>query len=142
MAKYFTGIDGALLFDDKQVAKIASWALTSQTSTLETTTLGKYAREYIYGIQSFSGTATLYYYTDSNGKLDGQEILDQLIRTGAPDRNPTHTMTLSLQDTPPRKVSFKVLISSADIQTSVGELVTVSISFTGTEPLTDTSIAA
>ena len=142
MAKYFTGIDGALLFDGKQVAKIATWSLTAQTSTLETTTLGKYAREYVSGIQSFSGGATLYYYTDSNGKLDGQEILEQLIRTGAPDRTPTHTMTLSVQDTPPRKVSFKVLITTADIQTSVGELVTVSISFTGTEPLTDASFAA
>ena len=142
MAKYFTGIDGALLFDGKQVARITTWQLTAQTASLETTTLGKYAREFVAGLQSFTGTANIYYYTDSNGKLDGQELLDQVIRTEAPDRTPSHVMTLRLQETPPREVSFKVLITTADIQTTVGQVVTVQISFTGTEPLTDASLAA
>jgi hypothetical protein len=142
MAKYFTGIDGALLFDGKQVARITTWQLTAQTASLETTTLGKYAREFVAGLQSFTGTANIYYYTDSNGKLDGQELLDQVIRTGAPDRTPSYVMTLRLQETPPREVSFKVLITTADIQTTVGQVVTVQISFTGTEPLIDASLAA
>ena len=73
MAKYFTGIDGALLLDGKQVAKIATWSFNAQTSSLETTTLGKYAREYVHGIQSFSGSAIVYYYTDNNGVLDGKD---------------------------------------------------------------------
>ena len=142
MAKYFTGIDGALLFDGKQVARITTWQLTAQTASLETTTLGKYAREFIAGLQSFTGTANIYYYTDNNGNLDGQELFDQVIRTGAPDRTPTHVMTLRLQETPPREVSFKVLITTADIQTTVGQVVTAQISFTGTEPLIDASLAA
>ena len=141
MAKYFTGLDGALLFDGKQVARISSWQLTAQTASLETTTLGKYAREFIAGLQSFSGTASIYYYTDSNGKLDGQELLNEVIRTGAPDRNPTHEMTLRLQETPPRDIKFKVLITTADVQTNVGQVVTAEISFTGTEPLIDASFA-
>ena len=141
MAKYFTGLDGALLFDGKQVARISSWQLTAQTASLETTTLGKYAREFIAGLQSFSGTASIYYYTDSNGKLDGQELLNEVIRTGAPDRNPTHEMTLRLQETPPRDIKFKVLITTADVQTNVGQVVTAQISFTGTEPLIDASFA-
>lgn len=141
MAKYFTGLDGALLFDGKQVARISSWQLTAQTASLETTTLGKYAREFIAGLQSFSGTANIYYYTDSNGKLDGQELLNEVIRTGAPDRNPTHEMTLRLQETPPRDIKFKVLITTADVQTNVGQVVTAQISFTGTEPLIDASFA-
>ena len=142
MAKYFTGIDGSLLFDGKQVARITTWQLTAQTASLETTTLGKYAREFIAGLQSFTGTANIYYYTDNNGNLDGQELFDQVIRTGAPDRTPTHVMTLRLQETPPREVSFKVLITTADIQTSVGQVLTAQISFTGTEPLIDASLAA
>lgn len=142
MAKYFTGIDGALLLDGNQVAKIASWSFTAQTSTLETTTLGKYAREYVAGIQSYSGTATVYYYTDNNGALDSKALLDQVIRTGPPDMNPVHSMTLRLQETPARKVTFKVVITSAALTAAPGELISAQISFVGTEPLSDASLAA
>jgi len=141
MAKYFTGTDGAFLVDGKQTAKIANWSLSAQTSTLETTTLGKYAREFVAGIQSFTGTANLYYYVDSNDVLDGQELLDQVIRTSAPDRTPQHSLTLQVQDVPKRSVTLKVVITSANISTAVGELVTATIAFTGTEPLAEASLA-
>ena len=142
MAKYFTGIDGALLVDGNQVARISSWQFTAQTASLETTSLGKYAREYISGLQSFSGSANIYYYTDDNGNLDGQQLLDEVIRTGAPSRNPVHEITLRLQETPPREVTFKVLITAADVQAAVGQVVTAQISFVGSEPLIDASLAA
>ena len=142
MAKYFTGIDGALLVDGNQVARISSWQFTAQTASLETTSLGKYAREYISGLQSFSGTANIYYYTDDNGNLDGQQLLNEVIRTGAPNRNPVHEITLRLQETPPREVTFKVLITTADVQAAVGQVVTAQISFVGSEPLIDASLAA
>ena len=142
MAKYFTGVDGALLLDGNQVAKVASWALTAQTSSLETTTLGKYAREYIAGIQSYSGSATVYYYTDNNGALDSKGLLDEVIRTGPPDSTPVHSITLRLQETPARKVTFKVVITSAVLAAAPGELISVQISFVGTEPLSDASLAA
>ena len=142
MAKYFTGIDGALLLDGKQVAKIASWSFTAQTSTLETTTLGKYAREYVAGIQSYSGSAVVYYYTDNNGALDSKGLLDEVIRTGPPDSTPVHSITLRLQETPARKVTFKVVITSAALAAAPGELISAQISFVGTEPLSDASLAA
>lgn len=142
MAKYFTGVDGALLLDGNQVAKIATWSLTATTSTLETTTLGKYAREYVAGIQSYSGSAAIYYYTDNNGVLDGKDILNEVIRTGPPDSNPVHSITLKLQDTPARKVTFKVVITSAALTAAPGELVAAQIAFVGTEPLSDASLAA
>ena len=142
MAKYFTGIDGALLLDGQQVAKIATWSFNAQTSSLETTTLGKYAREYVSGIQSFSGSAVVYYYTDDNGSLDGQRLLNEVIRTGPPNSNPVHQITLQLQETPPRKVTFKIVITSASLNAAPGELVSAQISFVGSEPLLDASLAA
>ena len=142
MAKYFTGTDGAFLVDSTQTAKISSWSLNAQVSTLETTTLGDHAREYIAGIQSFSGTAALYYYIDSNSNLDGKDLLEEVIRTGAPDSAPQHSPTLRLQETPARQVKLKVVITSATISATVGEIVTAEISFTGTEPLQDASLAA
>ena len=142
MAKYFTGTDGAFLVDGKQTAKIANWSFSAQTSTLETTTLGKYAREYIAGIQSFSGSASLYYYVDSNDVLDGKDLIEEVIRTNAPDQTPQHSLTLRLQEVPQRQVTLKVLITSVNIAAAVGELVTAQISFTGTEPLSDASLAS
>ena len=142
MAKYFTGIDGALLVDGIQVARISDWQFTAQTASLETTSLGKYAREYISGLQSFSGAATIYYYTDDNGNLDCQRLLNEVIRTGPANRNPVHQITLRLQETPPREVTFKVLITAAEMQASVGQVVTAQIAFVGSEPLIDASLAA
>ena len=142
MAKYFTGTDGAFLVDGKQTAKIANWSFSAQTSTLETTTLGKYAREYIAGIQSFSGSASLYYYVDSDDVLDGKDLIEEVIRTNAPDQTPQHSLTLRLQEVPQRQVTLKVLITSVNIAAAVGELVTAQISFTGTEPLSDASLAS
>lgn len=142
MAKYFTGIDGELLFEGERVAKVASWSFNAQTSTLETTTLGDYAREYVNGIQSYSGTATIYYYTDDNGKLDSKDLLGQVIRTGPPDVTPQYTMKLRIQKKPLRQVKFKVVITSAALTAAAGELLTAQVSFVGTEPLTDATIAA
>jgi hypothetical protein len=141
MAKYFTGTDGAFFVDGTQTAKISGWSLNAQVSTLETTTLGDYAREYVAGIQSYSGTATLYYYVDVNNNLDGKDLLEEVIRTTAPDRTPQHSLTLRLQELPVRQVKLKVVITSANITTSVGELVTAEISFTGTEALQEASLS-
>ena len=142
MAKYFTGTDGAFLVDGKQTAKIANWSFSAQTSTLETTTLGQHAREFVAGIQSFTGSASLYYYVDSNDVLDGKDLLEEVIRTGAPDRTPQHSLTLRVQEVPKRQVTFNVLITSASIGAAVGELVTSQISFTGTGALLDASLAS
>lgn len=142
MAKYFTGTDGAFLVDSTQTAKISSWSLNAQVSTLETTTLGDHAREYIAGIQSYSGTATLYYYIDSNSNLDSQKLLNEVIRTGAANRNAQHSLTLRLQETPARQVKLKVIVTSATVTATVGEIVTAEVSFTGTEPLQDASLTA
>lgn len=140
MAKYFTGTNGAFLVDSTQTAKVSSWSLNAQVSTLETTTLGDHAREYIAGVQSFSGTATLYYYIDANNNLDNQQILNEVIRTGPANTNAQHSLTLRLQELPARQVKLKVIITSASISATVGEIVTAEISFTGTEPLQEASL--
>jgi len=142
MAKYFTGIDGELRFNGKRVAKVASWSFNAQTSTLETTTLGDYAREYVGGIQSYSGSASIYYYTDNNGALEGSDLLKEVIRVGPPDLAPAYEMVLRVQRQPLRQVKLKVVITSAELTAAPGELIAAQISFVGTEPLIDASIAA
>ena len=61
MAKQFTGIDGALYADGNKVARVSAWTFGATATTLNTTTLGDFAATSIYGIQSFTGSCSLYY---------------------------------------------------------------------------------
>jgi hypothetical protein len=85
MAKHFTGIDGSLRVDGTQIAKLSEWTFTAETSTLETTSLGDFARQFVPGIQSFSGSATAYYYVTAANTVDGGAFYEDVIRTSAPN---------------------------------------------------------
>ena len=60
--KQFTGIDGALYADGNKVARVSAWSFSASAAVLPTTTLGDYAATAIYGIQSFSGNCSVFYY--------------------------------------------------------------------------------
>ena len=142
MAKHFTGIDGSLRVDGTQVAKLSEWSFTAETSTLETTSLGDFARTYVPGIQSFSGTSTAYYYVTSSNTVDGGALLEDVIRTGAPNTTATHTILLRLSDSTNREVEFKCVVTSVSISCRVGDLVTASIAFTASGALTKATLGS
>lgn len=142
MAKHFTGIDGSLRVDGTQVAKLSEWSFTAETSTLETTSLGDFARTYVPGIQSFSGTSTAYYYVTSANTVDGGALLEDVIRTGAPNTVATHTILLRLSDSTNREVEFKCVVTSVSISCRVGDLVTASIAFTASGALTKATLGS
>jgi|TARA_Y100000015_G_scaffold7328_1_gene6835 hypothetical protein len=142
MAKHFTGIDGSLRVDGTQVAKLSEWSFTAETSTLETTSLGDFARTYVPGIQSFSGTSTAYYYVTSSNTVDGGALLEDVIRTGAPNTVATHTILLRLSDSTNREVEFKCVVTSVSISCRVGDLVTASIAFTASGALTKATLGS
>ena len=56
-----TGADGQLKHNGKMIAKVRNWSLTVQRDSIETTTLGKYDREYIVGLRGSTGSASLFY---------------------------------------------------------------------------------
>lgn len=139
-ARYFTGIDGALLIDGTQVAKIRSWSLSASVDTIETTTTADYSRSYVFGRQSWSGSCTALYYENSAGALAMQPLLSNTIRTTTLPS--TTTQTLKLQLTSARAVEATVLISSATITATAGEVVEVSIEFVVTGLLTEATMGA
>ena len=66
MSKYYSGMDGKLLYAEgagalAQVAKVRDWQITLQTDALETTTLEKKDRCYTTGLRSATGSATVLY---------------------------------------------------------------------------------
>ena len=75
MAKIFTGKDGRLLLDDLEQVKVTNWSLTGNLEMLETTSLGDNQRTYCPGLQEFSGSATLLYYSYGEGRNDASTEL-------------------------------------------------------------------
>lgn len=139
-ARYFTGIDGALLVGGTQIAKVRNWTLNASAETLETTTTGDYARTYVFGRQSWNGSCTALYYENSTGALAMQPLLSNTIRTTALPSSTTHVLKLQL--TAARAIEANVLITSASIAATSGDVVEVSVDFTVTGLLTEATMGA
>jgi hypothetical protein len=141
MAKQYTGIDGALYVDDVKVARVSEWSFSAEAETLETTSLGDFARDYVYGLQSFSGSATVFYYENASNQIEGKSLLSDVIRTTATPTEPTHTLELRfLNGSKTRSVKFKCALNSVEISASTGEIIQAQISFTVCGPLTSASL--
>jgi len=142
MAKVYTGRDGRLLIDGVEQIKVTNWQVTGSLEMLETTSLGDFARQFVPGIQTFSGSATAYYYVTAANTVDGGALYEDVIRTSAPNSVATHTILLRLADTTNREVEFKCVVTSVSISCRVGDLVTASIAFTASGALTKATMGS
>lgn len=136
MAKQYTGIDGALYADDVKVARVSDWSFSAQADTLETTSLGDFARDYVYGVQSFSGSASIFYYENDSNQIEGKSLLSDVIRTTQTPTEPTHVLELQFRNgSINRSVKFKCALNSVQIAATTGEIITAQIEFTVCGPL-------
>jgi len=141
MAKIFTGRDGRLLLGSDTLVKVTSWTLQADLETLESTTLGDAQRSYVPGVQSFSGSATLLYYIDTDETNDASTLLRKLVKTSGVSSSDIVTLTLRLAgDLSNSDVTLTAYITSASIGASVGEIVSAQISFQGTGALTTATL--
>ena len=142
MAKHYTGIDGALFIGAEKVAETQSWTFSANAAALPTTTLGDFAETAVYGLQSFSGTATIYYYETAGQTIDGAKMLSDVFRTDQTPTEPTAELRLQyLNGSKTREVRFMCLLNQVNISATAGEIVTAEISFQVTGPLTTSTIA-
>ena len=136
MAKQYTGIDGCLYANSVKIARVSNWSFSAEADTLETTSLGDYARDYVYGVQSFSGSATIFYYENDSNQIEGKTLLSDLIRTTQTPTEPTHELELQFRNgSVNRSVKFKCALNSVQIAASTGEIITAGIDFTVCGPL-------
>jgi hypothetical protein len=142
MARQYSGIDGNLLVDDVRVARVSSWSFTATADTLETTSLGDFARNYIYSIQSFSGTATIFYYENAANQIDGSGLLTDVVRTTATPVEPTHVLELRFTggNVANRSVKFRCALNEVEITATTGEITQANISFTVCGALTTATL--
>ncbi len=142
MSKHFTGIDGSLYADGNKVAQVSSWNFEGTAAVLPTTTLGDYASTAIYGVQSFSGSCTLFYYEGDAGAIDGGGLMSDVMRTTQTPTEPTHELVLRYDNgATTHEVKFKCLLSTVAIAATAGEIVTAQVSFQVTGPLQTATIA-
>ena len=142
MAKQFTGIDGALYADGNRIAKITAWQFQGQVDSLETTTLGDFARTYVYGVQSYQGSCSLLYYEADGPQIEGHGLLTDVLRTTQTPTEPTHTMELQyMNGATNHSVRFKCILPTVAIAANVGGIVTAEVSFTVCGSLTACSLA-
>lgn len=140
--KQFTGIDGALFADGVKIAKIQNWSFNANAGVLETTTLGDFARSYIYGVQAFTGNCSLLYYEGDAGKIVGSALLDDVMRTTQTPTDSTHEIELRyMNGAVNHVVRFDCLLPNVQISASVGEIVQAQVSFTVTGPLKASTIS-
>jgi len=141
MAKIYTGKDGRLLIDGKEQLKVTNWTLTGSLEMLESTSLGESQRTYVPGVQEFSGSATLLYYKDDNGRNDAATALRRVLRVQGVSSSATATFKLRLVDGDANSdVSFPGYISSVSYGASVGEISSAQISFQATGSLLSVTI--
>jgi hypothetical protein len=116
-----SGKDGSLKFDGASIARVRSWSLQASLDTLDTTTLGKIAREYTPGLKSATGSASIFYH-DDNTTL--QSVLDACLTTG----NPTiGAFELNYGN---KSVKFKGYVNSVSFACTTGEVMSAEVSFT------------
>ena len=140
--KYFSGIDGSFYADGNKVATVSSWTFSANAAALNTTTLGDFATTSIYGIQSFTGSCTLYYYEKDAGAIDGSALLSDVMRTTQTPTNPTHELVLRYDNgAKTHEVKFKCLLNQVQIAAAAGEIVTAAVNFQVTGPLQTATIA-
>lgn len=140
MAKFYTGKDGFLSVNDAEQLKVTTWSLQAEVDMLETTTLADNDRNYVPGVRSFSGSATLLYYQDDNGRNDGATLIKTVATTGTQSTTPI-ALTLRLRDGDNYKdIKLNAFVNSASYGANVGEVVNAQISFRGTGALTTVTL--
>lgn len=117
-----TSRDAELRLDGIGVAKAKDVSLQLQADLPEDTALGQNSRTYVYGLRSYSGSATLLY--DRSSQVS--TILQQALTADDTARN----LELILLD---RNVRGTVLFGSVGMSVSVGDLVQVPVGITFNE---------
>ena len=141
MAKAFTGKDGRLLLDEVEQIKVTNWSLTGNLEMLETTSLGDNQRSYCPGVQEFSGSATLLYYSDDVGSNDAALALRKVLRIDGVSSGDTVDMRLRLAEGSTNStVRLTTYITSVSFGASVGEVSSAQISFQGTGALMNVTL--
>ena len=126
---YYSGKDGTLTYNGTVVAKVSNWSISATVDTLETTVLADGDRTYVPGLRTISGSATIFYYDDAP-----KPLLERIIKSSAVIESDILVIKLGWGVTSSPLVSTKFIqgsciITSAELNCAVGEVMQASIQF-------------
>jgi len=113
---------GEIRFRGQKVAKVVNITMETQRATLDTTGIGDMDDEFAYGKRTTSGSAVVRY------RIDDQPTVDLMNRI-FDDGEQLDDLEMVIHKGSSRKLSGPVLINSQGIGQSLGESVSVNISF-------------
>jgi hypothetical protein len=124
---YYSGKDGTLTYNGSQVAKVSNWSMSATVDTLETTVLTESDRSYVPGLRTISGSATIFYYDDAP-----KSLLERIIKTTAVSESDILIIKLGWGT---KFIQGDCIITSAELNCAVGEVMQATIQFQFTGPL-------
>ena len=141
MAGFYSGKEGQMFINGEQVAKVRSWSFTMNQAVLETVSLEDTDRTIINGTRSYTGSASVYYYQETEGGGAGQ--LSTLINNIMKPAVPATTGDAVVDEASPVSFSFRIkdgstlgrvftiqaIPTSFVLTSAVGEVTAADISF-------------
>ena len=127
---FIRGEEGSVKFKNATgttaaVASTTGWSLDLTKDTLECTAHGDTSRKYVGSLRSGTGTVDLLY-TATTGD-ETQEFIKDVLTTEDPG---DAQFELFLDTSGTKKVAFNVIITGTSFSATIGDIETVSVSFT------------
>ena len=131
-----TGADGLLKYGNGTCVKVRNWSLSINRDAIDVTCLNTYDREYIAGLRSATGSATLYY--DPTQTQD-RALLNSIFQDNSDCTGTTCLETVSFFlnncQKSPGNFEAEALITSVSPAVEVGAATAVQVSFQISGPI-------
>ena len=131
-----TGADGQLKYGSSTCVKVRNWSLSIQRDAIDVTCLNTYDREYIAGLRSATGSATLYY--DPTQSTD-RSLLNSIFEDNSDCSGTTCLQTvqfiLNSCANKPGNFEAEALITTISPAVEVGAATAVQVSFQISGPI-------
>ncbi len=133
---FYRGEEGSVNFKNSSgtteaVVSTRNWSLTVNKELLECTDHGDTSRAYVGGLISATGSVELLYTAASSNETE-TFVEDCLVAEDAGDAQ----FELFLDTSGSKKLSFSGVVTSTDFSASVGDLETITVSFTSNGAIT------
>jgi hypothetical protein len=138
---FYSGSQGELWIDGVRAAKVANWSVSASLATLDTTSLADTDRTTVPGVRSTTGSCTLFYYADANGKNDASTLIRKVVKARGSSAEPGQAaesepaiLKLKINDSTlnGKYLTLQTWLTSVQMQMAVGEVLSAQVSFEAT----------
>lgn len=131
-----TGADGLMKYAGGTCVKVRNWNLTISRDAIDVSCLNTYDREYVVGLRTANGSATLYY---DPKQRDDRELLNSIFEDNSDCSGTTCTETVDLIlnncQAQPGNFKAEAIITSVSPAVEVGAATAVQVQFQITGPI-------